>query len=141
MAAIDVDVLARYIGRHEKREAHDVVPMQMGHEDMEVAGLAAQAAQRIVAGQSRAGTHVQQYDVIAGRAQFHARRISAVGAADAKRQAVYKALRFFQAVEVEACARNQSGRQLRAQLRHAKRRGKGATSAPEVDADALAIVG
>ena len=34
VAAIDDDPVARDEGRHEERQAHDVVPVQVGHEDV-----------------------------------------------------------------------------------------------------------
>ena len=138
MATIDADVLAGYIGGHEEWETHDVVPVQVGHEDMELTRSPGEAAQCVMPGKSRAGTHVQQNDIVATRAQFNAGRIAAIGATHAERQVIHEAARLFERVQVQAGACNQRGCQLAAQLLQSQGRGQRAARAPEPDGDSVA---
>ena len=102
------------------------------------AGAPRQPAQGFVSGQPRAGAHVQQHDVVLGRAQLHAGGIAAIGSAGAKRQTVDEVARLVQRVEVQASASHQRRRHFLSQLLQAQRRRQRSARAPEPHRDAVA---
>ena len=57
MAGVDDDAVAGDVDRREEREAHDVVPVQMGHEHMISARLTRRLAHQ--ARRQRAGSAAQ----------------------------------------------------------------------------------
>ena len=106
--------VARDIGRREERKAHDVVPMEMGHEDV-VAALALRPllAQHVDAELARARAKVAQRVLVAGAVDLDAARIAAVGAGDRKGQLVVdEAVDGFGPVEAAALSGEQAGAQL-----------------------------
>src|SRR5215471_15024331 len=89
MASVNADYVARNEGGSEEREAHDVVPVKMRHEDIEamLAG-GTKLGDQAVAEFARSRTQVAQHELVAASNQFHATGIAAVCAGYGKWQLI-----------------------------------------------------
>ena len=86
VAAVDADARAAHVGRPEKREAHDVVPMHVRHEDVDRGGTARLAREHVLAEGARAASHVADEVLLAPGLELHARRMAAEGVAHGEGQ-------------------------------------------------------
>src|SRR5258708_39040132 len=87
VAAVNADRVAWDIGRGKERKPHDVVPMQVRHEDV-VTGLAARSVpgEQMIAELAHPGAQIAQHVFVTTGCDFHTAGVAAVGAADRKRQ-------------------------------------------------------
>ena len=84
---MDDDTIARYIDRGKEREAHDVVPMQVGHENMVGLRRTGRELPQIVNPQGPSTrTEIQEHMTCSLRLQLHATGVTTIRASDFKRQ-------------------------------------------------------
>ena len=79
MAAVNPNLRTGGVGRSEKREAHDVVPMHMGHEYIYDHGLRRLARHDVLAESPSAAAHVAHQVFGTSGLDFHAGGMSAIG--------------------------------------------------------------
>ena len=84
VAAVDHDAVARDEGRHEERQAHDVVPVQVRQEDVVGLGRRPRARHRGLAEGAQAAAQVADHVVGAAGLDLDARGVAAVGAGSVK---------------------------------------------------------
>ena len=89
LARVDANRVARDVGRREKREAHDVIPVQVRHHDViRMLRTRAVAREHGVAEDAQPRTRVAEQKLGIARIDLHARRVSAERPADREGQLV-----------------------------------------------------
>ena len=102
--AVDADAIARPIRRREERESHDVVPVHVGHEDMErLRRGGTVTGDDALAERTHAGSQVAEDEIRTAGDDLDAGTVAAEGAGHGKTQAVHVGLKF--GVRGERCAR------------------------------------
>ena len=134
VAAVDHDTVAGHEGRHEERQPHDVVPVQMGQEDVKGLRGAAVLLHRGLAEGAQAAAHVADEVVEAAGLDLHAGGVAAVGALGREGQAGDDALHVGLGVERSAARGKQRGLQFLAHAVGRERHRQRAARAPKVHA-------
>ncbi len=135
MAAVEANPVARNVGRREERQPHDVIPVQVGDED--VVGLrrsGAVAGERGLPERTQAAAQIAQHVLGAAGFDLDARRVPAVGSGDRKPQPVHIFADFAHRREDAARRAAHRGNDLLANRRRGERDRQRAARAPEADA-------
>ena len=134
VAAVHHDAVARDVHGGEIREAHQVIPVQMGNED--VIGLRichAELRHLGLAERAGAATHVADEMLGAVADDFDARRVAAKGAADGERQGVDELVEGGVILECLSVGRDQGTDDLLANVAASQCNRQGAACSPEND--------
>ena len=113
MAAVYDHAVAGYIGGRKEGKTHDVVPVQMGHEDM--IGLRRprpEAFQHRLAKRARPAAEVENHVLGSTGFHLHATGVAAVGAGNVETQRVDVGFDFVRRREITANAAGERRRQL-----------------------------
>ncbi len=133
--AVDVDAVARNVGRSEEREPHDVVPVHVRHEDViRLRRFGAMTRHRLLAEGPHARTQVAQHVIGTPGFQFDAGSMSAVAPSNREAHAVDVGGDFIVRCEVPAGRSAQRADQLVAHAGCGQCDGQGTARTPEPDA-------
>ena len=100
VTTVNNDAVARKVSRREKRKAHDVIPMQMGHEHMVSLGLAGpETAHHLRPERPHPAAHIAQHMLGPVALDLHATGMPAKGAGSRKTKAIDEGVDFVRAIQ------------------------------------------
>ncbi len=86
VVTVDVDLVARDIGRGEEREALDVIPVEVGHEEMDAQPLPGASFHQMLPEVTNPRARVEDDEVGGAGADLDARRVASVARAYVERE-------------------------------------------------------